>query len=63
MPAFLEKKLAAEAKAKGYKGRKAAQYIYGALNNDGAMHGNKETAHGRAMEKKHRAKEALLGKH
>lgn len=60
MPEFLERKLEAEAHKKGMKGRAAARYVYGAMNNDGAMHGNKETAKGAAMEKKHRAKEALL---
>lgn len=60
MPAFLEQKLKAEAAKKGYTGRKAAQYVYGAMNNDGAMHGNKETAKGAAMARKHAAKERLL---
>lgn len=53
MPAFLENKLKAEAAKKGYKGGAAARYIYGAMNNMGAMHGNKETAKGAAMERKH----------
>ena len=60
MPAFLEQKLAAEAKAKGYKGRKAAQYVYGAMNNIGAMHGDKETKKSAIMDRKHAAKERLL---
>lgn len=46
MPAFLEKKLKAE-----YGDNPHA--IYGTLNKIGAMKGNKETAKGRAMEKKH----------
>ena len=46
MPEFLEKKLRAE-----YGNDKHA--IYGTMNEIGAMHGNKETAKGRAMEKKH----------
>lgn len=53
MPKFLENDLKAEAQKKGMKGRKAAQYVYGAMNNLGAMHGNKETAKGRAMQQKH----------
>lgn len=56
MPKFLEKKLMAEAAKKGMTGRKAAQYTYGAMNDMGAMHGNKETAKGVAMDKKHAAK-------
>lgn len=53
MPAFLEKKLRAEAKKKGLTGKRADEYVYGAMNNMGAMHGNKETAKGLAMDKKH----------
>jgi hypothetical protein len=48
MPKFLERKLRAE-----YGDNPSA--IYGTLNKIGAMHGNKETAKGRAMEKKHSA--------
>lgn len=55
MPAFLEEKLKSEASAKGKTGREAARYVYGALNNMGAMHGNKETAKGAAMDAKHAA--------
>jgi hypothetical protein len=46
MPKFLEDKLKAE-----YPGNDAA--VYGTLNNLGYMHGNKETAAGRAAEAKH----------
>jgi hypothetical protein len=46
MPKFLEDKLKKE-----YGGDKHA--VYGTLNKIGAMHGNKETAKGRAMERKH----------
>lgn len=56
MPSFLEAKLRREAHKKGKHGRAADKYVYGAMNNMGAMHGNKETAHGRAMERKHKAK-------
>jgi hypothetical protein len=38
---------------KGLKGRAADRYTFGALNNMNAMHGNKETAHGAAMQRKH----------
>lgn len=53
MPRFLENDLAAEAQKKGLKGRRAAKYIYGAMNNLGAMHGNKETAKGARMQATH----------
>ena len=46
MPRFLENKLKAE-----YPGN--ARAVYGTLNNIGAMHGNVETAKGRAMDAKH----------
>jgi hypothetical protein len=46
MPQFLVDKLKRE-----YPGNPRA--VYGTLNNMGAMRGNKETALGRAMEKKH----------
>lgn len=49
MPAFLEKKLKKE-----YPGNPGA--VYGTLNNIGAMHGNKETAKGVEMQRKHDAK-------
>jgi hypothetical protein len=49
MPKFLEDKLRANVP----KGVDADRYVYGAMNNMGAMHGNKETAKGRAMEAKH----------
>ena len=53
MPAFLEKQLRAEAAKKGLTGEHADRYVYGAMNKMGAMHGNKETAHGRAMQAAH----------
>ena len=56
MPKFLEDKLAAEARKKGFTGRRAARYEYGALNNMGAMRGNKVTAKGEAMQRKHQRK-------
>lgn len=54
MPAFLEDRLAEGARKRGFTGKRAARYIYGAMNNMGAMRGNKETAKGRAMERKHK---------
>lgn len=48
MPAFLEKKLKTQ-----YGDDSHA--IYGTMNKIGAMHGNKITAKGREMERKHRA--------
>lgn len=49
MPKFLENKLKRE-----YPGNDRA--VYGTLNAIGAMKGNKETAKGKAMAKKHAAK-------
>lgn len=53
MPAFLEARLKKAAAAKGFSGEKADRYVYGAMNNMGAMRGNKETPKGKRMEKKH----------
>lgn len=53
MPKFLEDQLRQEASKKGLSGRDADAYVYGAMNNMGAMHGNKETAKGREMQAKH----------
>lgn len=53
MPKFLEQKLEAEAAKQGKTGREADRYVYGALNNMGAMHGNQETAKGKRMTAKH----------
>lgn len=55
MPKFLENKLKAE-----YGDNKKA--IYGTMNKIGAMKGNKETAKGKAMAKKH-AVDKHLKKH
>jgi len=55
MPKFLEDKLKSEAAKKGFSGRRAARYVYGAMNNMGAMRGNKETAKGARMQEKHDA--------
>ena len=56
MPQFLEQKLKSEAAKKGFKGRRMARYVFGAMNDMGAMHGNQETAKGSAMQRKHDAK-------
>lgn len=53
MPAFLEKKLRAE-----YGNNPHA--VYGTMNALGAMHGNKETSKGRAMQRKHDLKMSHL---
>ena len=53
MPKFLEKKLKAE-----YPNNPGA--VYGTMNKLGVMHGNKETAKGRAMQKKHNKKVKLV---
>lgn len=52
MPKFLEDKLRANVPT----GVDADRYVYGAMNNMGAMRGNKITAKGRRMEKKHAEK-------
>lgn len=56
MPAFLEAKLKTAAAARGFTGARADRYVYGAMNNMGAIRGNKETAKGKRMAKKHAAK-------
>lgn len=53
MPQFLENKLKAGAAKAGKTGKSAARYVFGAMNNMGAMKGNKETAKGAAMQAKH----------
>lgn len=53
MPAFLEKALRKEADKKGMTGDRADRYVYGGMNNMGAMHGAETTAKGRAMQRKH----------
>lgn len=52
MPEFLEKKLKAEYGAK-------SKIPFMVMNKLGAMRGNKETAKGRAMERKHLDKETM----
>lgn len=52
MPDFLERKLRANVP----RGVNPDHYVYGTLNNMGAMRGNKITAKGKAMQKKHNAK-------
>jgi hypothetical protein len=54
MPKFLEDKLKAE-----YPGNDRA--VFGTMNKLGAMHGNKITAKGKAMEKQH-VRDAVLRK-
>lgn len=57
MPAFLEAKLRKNVPP----GVDPDRYVYGALNNMGAMRGSKETAKGKRMQKKHDAK--VRGQH
>lgn len=54
MPEFLESRLKKEAARKGFSGKRAARYVYGAMNNMGAMRGNKETRKGARMATKHK---------
>jgi hypothetical protein len=49
------------ARRKGLLGQQAKHYEFGALNNMGAMQGNKVTAKGEAMERKHEADAARRG--
>jgi len=53
VPKFLEAILAKAAARKGLKGPRAKAYVYGTMQNIGAMRGSRETAKGRAMERKH----------
>lgn len=53
MPAFLENRLRAEARKRGYGGHRADAYVYGTMNNRGYMKGSRETARGRAVAIKH----------
>jgi hypothetical protein len=58
MPRFLENALRHEAAKKGLRGKHADRYVFGAMNNIGAVRGNKITPKGEAMEKKHMEKES-----
>lgn len=62
MPASLERKLRAEAKKKFKTKKKQDEYVYGAMNNMGAMKGNKITAKGKAMEKAEKNKKRTTRK-
>ena len=53
MPKFLEEDLRKAAAAKGFKGKRADRYVFGSMNNMGAMRGNQETAKGAEMQAKH----------
>lgn len=59
MPKFLEDKLRGEYAAKGKSGRALDHAVYGTMNNIGAMHGNKITAKGKRMERKHAQMKSL----
>lgn len=53
MPKFLEDILRRGAVKKGFKGKRADKYVFGAMNNMGAMKGNQPTAKGERMQAKH----------
>lgn len=55
MPKAIEERIRAEGIKKGFTGQRLAHYVYGALNNIGAMHGSKETEKGKSMERKYMA--------
>src|SRR5208283_2257945 len=57
MPRFLEQALRHEGRKKGMTGKRLDHYVFGAMNNLGAVHGNKITPKGEEMEKKNMAKE------
>jgi hypothetical protein len=56
MPDFLEKRLGEEADKKGFSGKRKGRYVFGAMQNMGAMIGNRISAKGKRMEAKHEAK-------
>jgi len=62
MPKDLERKLRAEAKKKFKTKKKQDEYVYGAMNNMGAMKGNKITSKGKAMEKAEKSKKRTTKK-
>ena len=62
MPEFLERKLKAKARKKGFKGERADRYVYGTMNAIGAMHGSKTTAKGRRMQEKHERHQTMRRK-
>ena len=57
MPRFLENALRHEGRKKGLTGKYLEHYVFGGMNNIGAMKGSKITPKGEEMEKKHMAKE------
>jgi hypothetical protein len=61
MPEFLESALRTSASRRGFTGKRADRYVYGAMNDLGAMHGSKETSKGKRMEKKHEEKLRAAG--
>lgn len=52
MPKGIESEIRKSAAKAGKTGEEADRYVYGALNNKGLMHGNKETAKGAKAEAK-----------
>ncbi len=56
MPKFLEAALRHSAAKAGKTGRAVDRYVYGAMNDLGAMKGHTETPRGRAMQTTHDAK-------
>lgn len=68
MPKFLEDKLRTEysrasktGNRPALRGKKLASAIFGTMNKLGAMRGNKITAKGRAMQRKHDERARTLG--
>ncbi len=59
MPQFLENDLQSAGRKRGLTGKRLQHYVYGAMNNIGAMHGSQETAKGAEMERKHEEDKGL----
>ncbi|MCU1301724.1 MAG: hypothetical protein JWQ87_2008 [Candidatus Sulfotelmatobacter sp.] len=53
MPKFLEDALKKGGRKKGLRGKRLMKYVFGGMNNIGAVHGSQITARGKRMEEKH----------
>lgn len=62
MPKELEDSLKREYEAKGKSGKDLNHAIFGTMNRLGAVHGNKITAKGIAMDRKHAAMRHAMDK-
>jgi hypothetical protein len=62
MPAFLESALRHEYGKKGLRGKELDARVFEVMNSVGAVKGNKETAKGREMERKHESMMQRVGR-